>query len=904
MFSEVRSDVRLPVTAAQLGVWVAQRLEPESPLYQCAVRYDSGPLDADVLQEAVRRAVAGTDALRARFGDDGEVFQVVRASVDAPLTVVDLRAEHDAEAAARAWMDEDLATVPDLGGDTLFRHALLQVSDERHVLYFRYHHIVLDGFGQTRYIDRLARLYSALLTGEDLPPAGPHGLDALVAEEAAYRDSPQWQNDRRFLLDLVSDVEERQSLAEHAAGPAPRALRCHVELPRELTTALTSVGHWPAVIAAATAVYHHRMLSVGDVVVGVPVAARRSPAALATPSMLANDLPLRLTVTPGASFADLVEQARAGLGALLRVQRFRREDLHQELDLTGTGAALSGTAVNAMSFDTRVRFGDVTATGHQLSNGPVADLALATYGDPADGTVRLEFAANPELYPEPALHAHRRRFLTLLTALAAAPDAPVGRADLLDEETRTRLLDGPEDTAGPVPGRLVDLFERQAAATPDAVAVRADEVLTYAELDARANRLARLMADRGVGPERLVGVALPRTAGLVVTLLAVLKTGGAYLPIDPEHPADRIAMILEDARPGLLVTTADRPVPADVPALLLDGTDLATGDATPLGRAQDGRSTAYVIYTSGSTGRPKGVALERAAMDNFLAAMDRAVPVRPTDTLLAVTTVSFDIAVLELFQPLLAGATVVLASRDEVLDPEALRSLVGRHRITVMQATPSLWQALVEQRPEAFAGVRVLTGGEALPQSLADTLAAHAERVTNMYGPTETTVWSMTAPVDGGPVTLGTPILNTRVYVLDAALQPVPPGYSGELYIAGDGIARGYRDRPGLTAERFVANPYGPGRFYRTGDLVRLEEDGGLTFLSRLDHQVKVRGFRIELGDIEAALLAHPPVERAAVLMREDRPGDKRLVAYVVSAEGDSPALRAHLAERLPEYMV
>ncbi|MFD9410731.1 non-ribosomal peptide synthase/polyketide synthase [Streptomyces sp. NPDC059989] len=902
--SEVRNDICLPVTAAQLGVWVAQRLEPESPLYQCAVHFDSAPLDIEVLRRAVVRAVAETDTLRSRFGDDGEVFQVVRAEVDDTVDVVDLRAEEDPEAAARAWMDRDLASVPDLGGDTLFRHALLIVADDRHFLYLRYHHIVLDGFGQTRYLDRLARIYTALLAGEEPAPARRHGLGELVAEESAYRESAHHESDLNFLLERLAGVEERQSLADRVAGPAPRALRLHVDLSQELTSALTAAGHWPAVITAATAVYHHRLLSVEDVVLGVPLAARRTPAALATPSMLANDLPLRLTVTPDTTFAELVDRTRAELGAMLRVQRFRREELHQARDLTGTDGGMFGTAVNAMSFDTKASFGDVVAIARQLSNGPVADLALATHGNPADGTVRLEFAANPELYSEDALRAHQERFLTLLGSLTADPDAPVARAELFTEETADRLLHGPNDTAGEVPGRLVELFERQAAATPDAVALRADETLTYAELDARANRLARLLAERGIGPERLVGVALPRTAALVVTLLAVLKTGGAYLPIDPEHPADRTAMILEDARPGLLVTTTGWPAPPEVPVLRLDTVDWAAGDASPLDRPQNGSSTAYVIYTSGSTGRPKGVILERAAMDNFLEAMARAVPVGPEDRLLAVTTVSFDIAVLEIFQPLLAGARVVLASREEVLDPDALRAVVERERITVVQATPSLWQALVETRPEVFAGVRILTGGEALPQSLAGVLAEHAASVTNMYGPTETTVWSMTAPVDGGPVSLGAPILNTQVYVLDGALRPVPAGYSGELYIAGDGVARGYRGRPGLTAERFVANPYGPGRFYRTGDLVRVEEDGSLSFLSRLDHQVKVRGFRIELGDIEAALLSHPPVERAAVLMREDRPGDKRLVAYVVSPEGDSPSLRAHLAETLPEYMV
>ncbi|MFB7474170.1 non-ribosomal peptide synthase/polyketide synthase [Kitasatospora sp. NPDC056184] len=919
--SEVRNDVgdvRMPVTAAQQGVWVAQRMEPESPLYQCGVYFEAEGLDAGVLGRAVAGAVAETEALRAGFGDDGEVYQVVRAELDAGLTVVDLRAEAEPSAAARAWMERDLATRPALGSapdpaaGPLFRHALLLLEDGRQLFWFRYHHILLDGFGQTRYLGRLAALYSALQGAPDGggaavvgAPRRRHGLADLLAEERAYRESPRRESDRRFLLDQVDAAEERRSLADRSAGPAPRALRRQVELSPELTAELTAVGHWPAVLTAATAVYQHRLLSVSEVVLGVPVASRQSPAALATPAMLANDLPLRIAVHPDDSFADLVGQARARLGEVLRVQRFRREDLHRDLDLTGTGGVLFGTLVNAMSFDPTLRFGEVTATGHQLSNGPVADFALSSYGDPTvSGTVRLEFAANPALYSEVELADHERHFLALLADLGRSPEAPVGRARLVGEAVRRRMLDrntGP--TASEVPS-LVAEFERQAAATPEAVALRADEVLTFAELDARANRLARLLAARGIGPDRLVAVALPRTTELLVTLLAVLKSGGGYLPIDPDHPADRIATVLAEAGPDLLVTTTDGPTSEGTPRLVPDRAALTTGDARPLGRTGLPGSIAYVIYTSGSTGRPKGVVIERSAMDNFLDAMRAVVPMRPSDTMLAVTTVSFDIAVLELFLPLLSGAAVVLAGREQVLDPDGLRGLVDRERVTVMQATPSLWQALMEYRPHVFERVRVLTGGEALPGTLADLLLANTASVTNVYGPTETTVWSMAATVDGGPVILGDPLLNTQVHVLDSALQPVPEGVGGELYIVGSGVARGYLGSPALTSERFVANPYGPGRLYRTGDLVRVGADGSLTYLSRVDHQVKMRGFRIELGDIEAALLAHPPVERAAVLLREDRPGDRRLVAYVVSPEGDSPQLRDHLVSRLPEYMV
>ncbi len=301
------------------------------------------------------------------------------------MDLIDLSTTPDPEAAARAWMDEDLGTTPDLEAGPLFRHALLVLSESRHFFYLRYHHIVLDGFGQTRYLDRVARVYSALLAGEEPGPMRARGLGALVEEESAYRESAHHGSDREFLLERLAGAEERQSLADGTAGPAPRALRLRTALPRGLAAALTAAGHWPAVIAAATAVYHHRLLSVDDVVIGIPMAARRTPAALATPAMLANDLPLRLTVGPDATFAELVRTVRGELGALLRVQRFRREELHEASQLAGTDGAVFGTAVNTMSFDARVRFGDMIATARRLSNGPVADLAIATFGDPADG---------------------------------------------------------------------------------------------------------------------------------------------------------------------------------------------------------------------------------------------------------------------------------------------------------------------------------------------------------------------------------------------------------------------------------------------------------------------------------------------------------------------------------------
>ena len=488
------------------------------------------------------------------------------------------------------------------------------------------------------------------------------------------------------------------------------------------------------------------------------------------------------------------------------------------------------------------------------------------------------------------------------------------------------LLEDFNATARPVPETtLPELFETQVQRSPAAPALVFEETsLTYDELNLRANQLAHLLIGQGIGPETLVALALPRSIEMVISLLAVLKAGAAYLPLDPDYPAERLAYMLQDAQPACVITItqiAERLTDTIAP-LLLDDPDTA-GALTQRPRTNPSNADrsrpltlnnpAYIIYTSGSTGTPKGVVITHAGLLNFLLAMKVTFPLRPQDRLLAVTTVGFDIAALELFLPLLGGAGLVIAPKESVQDAPALARLIKKMGTTILQATPTLWNALSATNAQELRGLRMLVGGEPLPSGLSRALRELSPQLTNLYGPTETTIWSAAAVVgeddDAQRPSIGRPIWNTRVYVLDESLQPVPVGVPGELYIAGAGLARGYLKRPGLSAERFVADPYGaPGtRMYRTGDLAQWRVEGVLDFLGRVDHQIKIRGFRIEPGEIEAALISDPAVARAAVIAREDRPGDKRLVGYVVAAIGqsvDPTALRAHLGQTLPDYMV
>jgi amino acid adenylation domain-containing protein len=527
--------------------------------------------------------------------------------------------------------------------------------------------------------------------------------------------------------------------------------------------------------------------------------------------------------------------------------------------------------------------------------------------------VRGGAAAHP-VDDDGALLEHLR---TLLGAALADESGPIAALPVLGEAERQRLLAGFNDTAAHYPWACVHvLVAEQARGTPDAVAVEFEgERLTYMELDERANRLAHHLVDLGVGPDVLVGICARRSLEMVVGLLGILKAGGAYVPIDPAYPADRQAYMLSDSQAPVIVTqealrASLPPGVAEVVCLDTDWPAIAAQPSSAPAGEQDPEQLAYVIYTSGSTGKPKGVQIPHRALVNFLTTMRERPGLTARDVLVAVTTLSFDIAGLELYLPLTTGARVVIASSDAAEDPRALSSLLERSHASVMQATPTTWRMLIDSGWSAGAGLKALCGGEALPVALADRLVAAGLELWNMYGPTETTIWSTCARIttQGETLTIGRPIANTTLYILDELMAPVPIGVAGELWIGGDGLARGYRGRPDLTDERFIAHPFEdtPGaRIYKTGDLARYRQDGAVEFLGRIDHQVKVRGFRIELGEIETVLARHPSVVEAVVVARGSG-AEAELAAYV-TARGDAVAaheLRRYLGETLPAYMV
>ncbi|ASW55467.1 non-ribosomal peptide synthetase [Plantactinospora sp. KBS50] len=960
---------RLDLTAAQAGVWFAQQLDP-GPAFTTAACVDiDGDVDPQLFAAALRRTLADAQALRIRITGPADAPR--QEIVDEPewrLTLLDLD-----DTAAQEWITADLATPIDLATGPVFAEALIRRGPGRWTWYQRCHHIVMDAYTSALVAQRVAAVYTALATGTPVP-ASPFGaLADVVAEDAAYRGSARHDADRDFWRRHLAGVEV-PDLASGPTRPGPTFRRRRLTLPAPVGRGLAAAGGAAGAtrveaVLATTALYVQRLTGAAEAVLGLPMMGRLGSVAARVPVTAVNVLPLRVPVAATDTLAGLVGRVAAQIRAIRPHQRYRGEDIRRDLGLVGGDRRLVGPWVNIKPFGATLNFAGLPGTPRYVSAGPVDDLSI-TLDDRGGDVLDLCLDANPARYAESDLDGHVERLAGLLRAVAGTGGSTrTGRLGLAERPTG-------DDTARPLPpAGLVDLWAEQVRRTPDGTALIGPDGarLSYAALARRVDDLAALLAGRGARPGRTVAVCLPRGADLLVTLLAVQRTGAAYLPLDPDFPAERLGWMLADSAPALLVTGAGLAVPpaaapaggasrddaplgdaplGDAPAGDAPAGDAPAGDA-PAGDAPAGavpaggvpvlrldgdldgprrrpepgnapHEAAYLLYTSGSTGRPKGVVVTRQNLVNFLLAMRELVPLGPADRLLAVTTVSFDISGLELYLPLLSGAAVVLAARDAVRDPDALAALVRDTGATVIQATPTLYRALLD-RPgggPALAGLRVLVGGEALPPELAAELRRHAAELTNLYGPTETTIWSTAhrLPAAGDPasaddppaggvasaterISVGRPIWNTRAYVLDAALRPVPDGFPGELYLGGAGLARGYLNQPGLTAGRFTADPYAPGeRMYRTGDLARRLPDGTLDLLGRVDHQVKLRGFRIELGEIEAVLAADDAVRQAVAVIREDRPGDRRLVAYV-TGDADPAALRRRAAAALPDYM-
>ncbi|GLZ32189.1 hypothetical protein Lesp02_43770 [Lentzea sp. NBRC 105346] len=929
---------RVPLSAGQRRLWFLNRFEERSATYNMPLTLHlHGELDTDALREALADVAGRHETLRTRFPDiDGTPHQEIVDDARPQLFVTRVaESEVDSAVAKVAEQGFDLAT------DLPVRGHLFTFSERDHVLVLVMHHIAADGWSFAPLARDLATAYEARHAGraprwEPLPVqyadyalwqhemlGDENDPDSVVARQLAF-----WRNALAGIPDQLELPADRTRPAATDFSGGCVEFELGPELHRRLLDLVRGTrSSMFMVLQAALAALLTRVGAGTDVPIGTAIAGRTDDALDELVGFFINTLVLRTDTSGDPTFRQLLD-------------RVRETDLaayaHQDVPFE--------RLVDTLSPDRSLSRHPLFQVMLTVENNPAADFELpgvsVTRRDPgvttskfdlsfgfeertgADGVLEgvhatIDYAL--DLFDEQTVAALGARLVRVLEAMVAKPDSKVSEVELLDAAERERVLVEWNGARRDVPVvTLPERFEARVTADPSAVAVICGtETVSYGELNARANRLARVLAERGAGPERYVGIALPRSIDMVVALLAVLKSGAAYLPVDPQYPAERIQFMLADTAPELLLTSSTTELPelsTDVPRLFLDDpavvADIAARPSDDIEGTVRAGSPAYVIYTSGSTGKPKGVIIEHAALSAYLAWTSAKYPSTTGLTVLH-SPISFDLTVTGLYTPLVAGGTVLLSALE---DDEQVRETLAGNECTFLKATPS-HVALLSALPDEYSpSGHLLLGGEMLlGESLSGLRARKPElTVLNVYGQTETTVNCAEyriepgADIPAGALAVGRPFDNIDVYVLDSSLRPVPPGVTGDVYVAGTQTARGYLNRFALTSERFVANPFGPpgSRMYRSGDLAKRRADGNLVFIGRADDQVKVRGFRIELGEIESVVAGHPEVDRASVIVREDRPGDKRIVAYLVGAGVDVARVREHAAAALPDYMV
>lgn len=906
-----------PLTEAQTGLWYAQRLAPDNPAFNTAhALWIEGELDIDALRQAANQAARESSALQLRmFENDHGPHQFIDDECLPKLGIIDLSAEHDPEAAARGAMSRDRLTPTDPAHDYLTLQQLYVLGGQRYIWYLRVHHLATDGYGMALFTDRVCALYTDALNGKQNSGQPLSELEPVLTEDADYRQSDKRDNDAAYWQDLMADAPAAAGLGP---GLAEAASDCHrhivavdTELRQKLLQTAQDLGKtWPDMLTAFCGEYCRRMAGQGEAVIGVPFMGRLGSASARVPAMVMNVLPLRLPARSDMAIGDQVKACAQSLTRARRHGRYRGEQLRRDLGLVGSQHRLYGPLVNIQPFYKPPELGNACVDLEILSTGPVDDINLGFRGDGMN-RLDLEIEANPELYTAAEVAAHAERLLTFIDQACNAntlDDVPLSTSN----EARQVIHDFNATEHALDDSSLTALLEQTIHATPKAPALVFDgQALDYATLEQRSRALALQLQAHGATRETIVAVALPRSFELVVALVATLRAGAAWLPLDTDHPDERITRILDSAMPVCALTNSDN-APRFGTTPVLPPENWAQNSHQDLAVANTPDDMAYVIYTSGSTGEPKGVVIEHRAIVNRLEWMRQHYGIAADERILQKTPATFDVSVWEFFLPLLAGATEVIAPPEAHRDPVALARIIADEDITTLHFVPSMLHAfLMTPNASGLQLSRVFVSGEALDAGLRDRFHAtlNAE-LHNLYGPTEAAVdvsqWPASSDDNTQPVPIGCPVWNTRLYVLDERLRPLPPGVAGNLYIGGVQLARGYLGRSELTAERFIDDPFvSDGRIYRTGDLARWRADGAMDFLGRSDDQVKLRGLRIELGEIETAMQTLPGVDRAGVVVREDKPGDQRLVGYLQGDPTlDTKMLHTHVAARVPDYMV
>ena len=932
-------EKQYPATEAQLEIWLSSL---QSPAANCSYNEISslilkGSLNAEALQQALQHVAIRNAGLRTTFSSDGQTAQVM-ATANHEFRFIDLseKSQSDCATAQEALIHEEGHKPFDLENGPLFRCILQKISNTHHKLTFTAHHIIMDGWSLAVFARDLGKCYDALLQGveADLPPADQYEDYAQKMEE--YFARAEGKADEAFWTDQFADSIPVLDLPITNKRPSLRtytgARHDHV-IPSQLVERARKIGAKSGcslfnVMLSAFSAYVSRISGNDDFCIGIPTAGQAAMDQLELVGHCVNALPWRTQVEADVPFVDYMKSSRSTLldaldhqcysyGTLLRKLAPPRDpsrapmlnisfNVDPNIDTSDMG--FTGLTVNVLveprSFENFEWF--VNGVVHQ------------------DKSVEMQVQYNTDLFSAEAMEFYLEGFEAFLNGVVDSPESPVNELPIANVEQRQRMIVdfNATDMEYPTTSTLAAEFSRQAAETPNNTAVVfEDAALTYEQVETRSNQIARYLILQGIGAGDLVGICVNRSEQMLVQLYGIAKTGAGYVPLDPAYPADRLQYMCDHSKLKLIVTQSDLIQQVEAfgkPMIVIDDAteEIDQQSDAPVDCPATPLDISYVIYTSGSTGKPKGVQVPHGAVVNFLYSMKQQPGFTADDSLLAVTTLSFDIAVLELYLPTIFGGKVVIVDSMTAADGNKLAKEVDQHNISLLQATPATWRLMIGAGWEGKSDLKVLCGGEPMPTDLVEPLLARCGQLWNMYGPTETTVWSavyqITDPV--APILIGKPIGNTQIYILDEQGREVPVGCAGELFIGGAGVTAGYRNRQDLTDERFLANRYRnpfadyvSDKIYKTGDLARFRFDGNIEFLRRNDKQVKVRGFRIELGEIESTLKTHPAIEHNVVIVREDTPGDTRLVAYYILKSGQQATtveLKDHLRQALPYYMI
>ncbi|MEH2120069.1 non-ribosomal peptide synthetase [Nostoc sp.] len=923
-----------PATESQKEIWASVQMGDAA---NCAYNESQslrlrGKLDVKVFQSAVEELVQRHEALRTTFSTNGNILCIV-ASRQIEIPIIDLSSLElqDQQEKLASILRQEVEQPFDLEHGPLFRAKIVKLQLQEHLAILTAHHIICDGWSWAVLMPDLGKLYSGLQQGIVPELEEPDHLSEYATLQEEEADSPEAIATGKYWLKQFADSVPVLDFPSDRPRPPLRTFNAAREdwhLNSELVANLKQLGtklgcSFMTTILGGFEVWLHRMTGQNDLVVGIPAAGQAALGQYNLVGHCVNLLPLRSQIKSEKSFSDYLQMRRSAVLDAYDHQQFTFGSLVKKLVLPRDSSRIPLVPI---IFNV-----DQALDGDQL---PFIDLEVEFFSNPRafenfelfinatelHGELILECQYNTNLFDADTIRRRMAEFETLLLCIVANPNQSIAKLPILPAVEQQLLATwNNTQTAYPQDICIHQLFETQVEKTPNAIAVVFEnEQISYRELNQRANQLAHYLQSLGVGSEVLVGLCVERSLEMVVGVLGILKAGGAYVPLDYAYPQERLAFMLQDAQVSVLVT--QEKLKAGLPnhqaeIICLDtnwqfrdyGLDNPTHNITS-------NNLAYVIYTSGSTGQPKGVQIQHRSAVNLLNAIAEEPGLTAKDTLLSVTSLSFDIAVSEIFLPLSVGAKLVLVSREVAADGTQLLKALTTSRATFMQPTPVTWRLLLAAGWQGSPQLKMISTGEALPRELANQLLPKGACLWNLYGPTETTIWSTGYKVTTAnkAISIGYALANTQLYILDSHLQPVPIGISGELYIGGEGLARGYLNRPDLTAEKFISNPFSPNpksRLYKTGDLARYLPDGHIEYLGRIDYQIKLRGFRIELGEIETALLQHPGVKEGVVIVREDTSNENNLVGYIVAETAQDSLqvisqLRRFLKQQLPDFMV